>query len=618
MSNSMECKLRLLRFISVSLLMLLLMGCGGSADSDTSTSSDTTSTSSDSTSSTSSTDDTATASTDDTVITINLDSITLNHEELLIAAGESIQLAATANYSDNTSADITEGALWASSDDAIAKVSEAGLVTGLSDGEVTITVSQNDMEKTVKVLVSESGVAEAIGRIGGSFLYALSRNPLLELQSLDITNEAIAQLVITEFGHTAETKASGIAHLCARLLEGTARNPSMTPSLTSYYDDFVQKITSLTLTSEVEFMLDLTHQIAIIRGAQIIHTARNPSLRDYLDDIANDCIDFINDVTPSTDLTYMQDTAKSIDSRRAKAIGILGENLLIAYSRNPSVESFFVDILNKALMEIELANQHHNIEHKAAGISALCSGLIVGVSRNPSLTAEMSLYYDHFLQEINSLASSSNNEMISDLIHHKATVQQAQLISTSNNPSLSELLNEIATNCITSIDEIIISSPQHDPNEDIVSHALAAKGIIGSGLLYALSRNPAIEVMLTEIATNALAQIDTTNQNHTIESRANGIASLCEKLIEGLARNPLLIEALEKYHESLLLEINAIDLSSYDKSAQDLAVQEAIIRQAQIIGTATNPPQAELLKEVANTCIGILKGDFALEDIEEI
>ncbi len=629
-------------FFSASLFILLLMGCGGSDDSGSSTSSNTTTTSSNTTSTTSSTDDTDmtntddtditntddtdttstddtdTTSTDDTVVIIELNTITMSHEKIIIAAGESIQLTAIGNYSDASSNDISEDALWTSSNDTVASV-HAGLVTGHSGGEVTITVSQNGMKKTANVLVSESGVAEAIGRIGGSFLYALSRNPSLKVQSLDLTNEAIAQIVITDDGHTAETKASGIAYLCARLLEGIARNPSMTDSLTSYYDDFEQKITSLTSANEVEFMLDLTHQIAVIRGAQIIHTARNPSLRDILDGIANDCINFINDVAPSTDLIDMQDTAMTIDSRRAKAIGILGESLLIAYSRNPAVESFFVEILNKALMEIELVNQHHNIEHKAAGIAALCSGFIAGVSRNPSLTDEMSLYYDHFLQEINSLVSSNSNEMISDFVHHKAAVQQAQLIYTSHNPSLSELLNEIATACITSIDEMIISSPQHDTNdEDMVTHALAAKGIIGGGLLYALSRNPAIEVILIEITTNALAQIDTTNQNHTMESRAKGIASLCEKLIEGLTRNPSLIEVLEKHHESFLIEINAIDLPIDDVSVPDLSVQEAIIQQAHIIGMATNPSQAELLKEVAETCISILKGDdFIIEDIEE-
>jgi uncharacterized protein YjdB len=56
-----------------------------------------------------------------------------------IAIGLTQQFVATATYSNGTHSVITNSAKWASSDDAIATVSLAGLATGLSSGNVAIT-----------------------------------------------------------------------------------------------------------------------------------------------------------------------------------------------------------------------------------------------------------------------------------------------------------------------------------------------------------------------------------------------------------------------------------------------------------------------------------------------
>jgi hypothetical protein len=56
--------------------------------------------------------------------------------------GFSQQFAATANYSDGSTADITADAIWASSDTSIAAFLQAGsLLTGMKSGTANITAS---------------------------------------------------------------------------------------------------------------------------------------------------------------------------------------------------------------------------------------------------------------------------------------------------------------------------------------------------------------------------------------------------------------------------------------------------------------------------------------------
>src|SRR6266446_7975264 len=52
--------------------------------------------------------------------------------------GATLQLKATATYSDNSSKDVTSVAMWTSSSTVKATVSAAGLVTGVAPGTVTI------------------------------------------------------------------------------------------------------------------------------------------------------------------------------------------------------------------------------------------------------------------------------------------------------------------------------------------------------------------------------------------------------------------------------------------------------------------------------------------------
>ena len=58
-----------------------------------------------------------------------------------LSAGATGQFKATATMSDGTTQDVTSAASWTSSNTAVATITEAGLVTAISDGSTTITAT---------------------------------------------------------------------------------------------------------------------------------------------------------------------------------------------------------------------------------------------------------------------------------------------------------------------------------------------------------------------------------------------------------------------------------------------------------------------------------------------
>ncbi len=85
-----------------------------------------------------------------TVTSAVLTSITITPVNPTIAAGTSVQLTATGNFSDGTTEDITELASWTSSNTLVAQVSNEpgskGLVTGLAVGVAVITVTYDGVQ----------------------------------------------------------------------------------------------------------------------------------------------------------------------------------------------------------------------------------------------------------------------------------------------------------------------------------------------------------------------------------------------------------------------------------------------------------------------------------------
>jgi trimeric autotransporter adhesin len=87
-------------------------------------------------------------------------SIYVNPASATVAVGGTVQLTATATYSDGTQSTITSSNLgWSSSDTTIATItSPGGLVRGIATGSATITASYQGGSGTATVTVSPSNV----------------------------------------------------------------------------------------------------------------------------------------------------------------------------------------------------------------------------------------------------------------------------------------------------------------------------------------------------------------------------------------------------------------------------------------------------------------------------
>src|SRR6266571_8634197 len=62
-----------------------------------------------------------------------------------VAAGSTLQLAATGKYSDGTTAALTSQVYWNASDATLASLSASGLLTALKAGSVTVTATQGSI-----------------------------------------------------------------------------------------------------------------------------------------------------------------------------------------------------------------------------------------------------------------------------------------------------------------------------------------------------------------------------------------------------------------------------------------------------------------------------------------
>src|SRR5437588_2985656 len=76
--------------------------------------------------------------------------------------GATLQLKATATYSDNSSKDVTSVAMWTSSSTVEATVSAAGLVTGVAPGTVTIMATLGPKSGNTAVTVNKPVTSRAV------------------------------------------------------------------------------------------------------------------------------------------------------------------------------------------------------------------------------------------------------------------------------------------------------------------------------------------------------------------------------------------------------------------------------------------------------------------------
>lgn len=97
---------------------------------------------------------------DVTVTDAVITAIRLTPTTVDVAKGQTLQLTATATYSDGTSSPLTDLVTWVSDDAATATVTPEGLVTGESVGSTTVTVTKNGISNTVNVTVKDAVITE--------------------------------------------------------------------------------------------------------------------------------------------------------------------------------------------------------------------------------------------------------------------------------------------------------------------------------------------------------------------------------------------------------------------------------------------------------------------------
>ena len=85
---------------------------------------------------------------------VTVASLTVNAAAPLTRANQTVQLTATATFSDGTTQNVTSGAGWQSLAASIATVSADGVVTALTSGSVTITASYRGISASATVTVA--------------------------------------------------------------------------------------------------------------------------------------------------------------------------------------------------------------------------------------------------------------------------------------------------------------------------------------------------------------------------------------------------------------------------------------------------------------------------------
>jgi trimeric autotransporter adhesin len=104
-----------------------------------------------------------------------LTSITVGPQNVNLQQGDTLQMTAVGNFDDGSTATLTSGVFWSSSDDAIATISQSGNVNGVSSGTVTISASSGATTGTTTVVVALNNVTaitispnSAIAALGSS------------------------------------------------------------------------------------------------------------------------------------------------------------------------------------------------------------------------------------------------------------------------------------------------------------------------------------------------------------------------------------------------------------------------------------------------------------------
>lgn len=174
-----------------------------------------------------------------------------------IAAGTSVQLAATAIYSDNTHTDVTTGAEWTSADASVATVDASGKAVGVAAGPAAITASFGGQSVSTTLTVTPATVVSIAITPGTATIAKGTRAQFLatgtfsdgttQNLSADVAWDSSATTVATVDGTGLASGLSiGITSITA-----TCRSASLCPSAaaaTATLDVSAASLTSLAVT----------------------------------------------------------------------------------------------------------------------------------------------------------------------------------------------------------------------------------------------------------------------------------------------------------------------------------------------------------------------------------
>jgi len=130
-------------------------------------------------------------STDVTIVAARLETITVTPQTAGVAKGLTLLLTATGSYSDGSTADISTGVSWTSSNPALAVVNGTGLVTGVLDNPAPVAITAADgsgIAASALVTVTPPSIVK-IGVSPGRARIRLSRSPTKKLTAIAVLSD---------------------------------------------------------------------------------------------------------------------------------------------------------------------------------------------------------------------------------------------------------------------------------------------------------------------------------------------------------------------------------------------------------------------------------------------
>jgi hypothetical protein len=129
---------------------------------------------------------------------VTLASIAVTPASASIAAGASLQYAATGTYSDGSNRNLTASAAWSSSNNAVAAISTSGLATAAASGSSTISASSSGITSNLASLTVVAGAysapTEPVGATSGAQSATILLPKSLTLGSIAVVTQGAPEL----------------------------------------------------------------------------------------------------------------------------------------------------------------------------------------------------------------------------------------------------------------------------------------------------------------------------------------------------------------------------------------------------------------------------------------